>query len=336
MEGKLKDKNGGCMYISGVPGTGKTATVSRCLLALQKRYKFKSICVNALSLTEPKQVYVEIFKQISKGGNLTVRWDEALERLRTYFVKTIHESHILVIDELDKLCTRKQDVIYNLLDLPGNARTPLIVIAIANTMDLPERLLSNKVNSRLGLTRVSFRPYKFSELADIVKLKLGSNLVNAFRNEAIEFVARKVAAVSGDARRAIALCARATELAKSQNAPSVTMEIINLTLKETSGSNNARAIKSLPTLHKTVLRATAHEVSRTGNDETSFSQIVRVCNEFCTLDGLSNFSVSQLLMAVQTLGAIRLIIAQDGQKDTGGTILLNISADDIHFALKDD
>lgn len=54
------------MYISGVPGTGKTATVCEIMKVLNDDSKkrklpdFKFISVNALSLTEPRQVYVEV------------------------------------------------------------------------------------------------------------------------------------------------------------------------------------------------------------------------------------------------------------------------------------
>lgn len=41
--------------------------------------------------------------------------------------------------QLDILCTKRQDVVYNLLDWPTKAKNQLIVITIANTMDLPER-----------------------------------------------------------------------------------------------------------------------------------------------------------------------------------------------------
>jgi Cdc6-like AAA superfamily ATPase len=55
------------------------------------------------------------------------------------------------MDELDLLVTKKQTVMYNFFEWPNRANSKLIVIAVANTMDLPERMLSNKVSSRLGV-----------------------------------------------------------------------------------------------------------------------------------------------------------------------------------------
>lgn len=53
---------------------------------------------------------------------------------------------------------------YNLFDWPSCPGSKLIVVAIANTMDLPERIMMNRVSSRLGLTRMTFQPYTFKQL----------------------------------------------------------------------------------------------------------------------------------------------------------------------------
>lgn len=45
----------------------------------------------------------------------------------------------LIPFQLDILCTKRQDVVYNLLDWPTKTNAQLIVVTIANTMDLPER-----------------------------------------------------------------------------------------------------------------------------------------------------------------------------------------------------
>ena len=113
------------------------------------------------------------------------------------------------------LCTKKQDILYNLFDWPYKKNSKWIVIAIANAMNLPEQVMMNKISSRLGLTRLIFQPYKHEELEEIVTLRLQE--LNVFDMDAIVFAARKVAAVSGDARRALEICRRATELAEKES-----------------------------------------------------------------------------------------------------------------------
>ena len=54
------------MYISGVPGTGKTATVHQVIRTLKEEYEdgdlapFKYIEINGMKLTEPNQAYAQI------------------------------------------------------------------------------------------------------------------------------------------------------------------------------------------------------------------------------------------------------------------------------------
>lgn len=55
------------------------------------------------------------------------------------------------MDELDQLVTAKQDVVYNFFNWPTIANSKLVVIAVANTMDLPERVMTGRVRSRLGI-----------------------------------------------------------------------------------------------------------------------------------------------------------------------------------------
>lgn len=112
------------------------------------------------------------------------------------------------------LCTKKQDVLYNLFEWPYKKNSKWIVVAIANAMNLPEQVAS-KISSRLGLSRMNFQPYTHAQLEEIVRLRLEE--LSIFDSDAITYAARKVAAVSGDARRALEICRRATELAERDN-----------------------------------------------------------------------------------------------------------------------
>jgi len=59
-----------CMYISGVPGTGKTATVHQVISFLREEYEsgdvpyFKFIEINGMRLTDPHQAYVQILEVV--------------------------------------------------------------------------------------------------------------------------------------------------------------------------------------------------------------------------------------------------------------------------------
>lgn len=64
-----------------------------------------------------------------------------------------HCPSVVLMDELDQLMTTKQDVVYNFFNWPTLVGSKLIVLAVANTMDLPERVMSGRVRSRLGACR---------------------------------------------------------------------------------------------------------------------------------------------------------------------------------------
>lgn len=62
---------------------------------------------------------------------------------------------VVLMDELDQLLTTKQDVVYNFFNWPTLVGCKLVVVAVANTFDLPERVMSGRVRSRLGTCRLT-------------------------------------------------------------------------------------------------------------------------------------------------------------------------------------
>lgn len=61
------------MYISGVPGTGKTATVCSALKILKEEADlpdFQLVEVNGMRIAEPRQAYVQIYKQLTGKNSL--------------------------------------------------------------------------------------------------------------------------------------------------------------------------------------------------------------------------------------------------------------------------
>lgn len=76
----------------------------------------------------------------------------------------------------------------------------MLVISIANTMDLPERLQS-KITSRIGNERLVYEPYKAVQIEQILESRLKD--VSIFEARSLNLVSKKVATVSGDIRRSL-------------------------------------------------------------------------------------------------------------------------------------
>ena len=71
-------------------------------------------------------------------------------------------------------------MLYNLFEWPTRANARLVVLGVANTMDLPERMLP-RVCSRLGLRRISFAPYDHTQLQAVIASRLrGYNMYNIY------------------------------------------------------------------------------------------------------------------------------------------------------------
>ncbi|KAI9281552.1 P-loop containing nucleoside triphosphate hydrolase protein [Sporodiniella umbellata] len=353
LESAIEESTGTCIYISGVPGTGKTATVHEVIRHLQHQTEDKNLPefdfveINGMKLTDPNQAYSILWECMSKSsGNDRVRKytaTHALELLEEKFSKPNDDQKVTVVlmDELDLLVTKKQTVMYNFFDWPSKPLSKLIVVAIANTMDLPERLMSNKVASRIGLTRINFQPYRYDQLIQIVQSRLDG--IDAFSKEAVEFAARKVSAVSGDARRALDICRRAVEIVEQKSTITagekkmqVTIAVIDGAIKEMFSSPYVSFVRSC-SLHQKIFLVSCMQVTRsTGLGEIEFGDICHHHTQTCKWHNIEPPNVSDLMRVLESLGQCRALVMEGGKMDIHMRISLNLMEQDIIMACKDD
>ncbi|GJU53727.1 origin of replication complex subunit 1A-like protein [Tanacetum coccineum] len=342
---------GRCLYIHGVPGTGKTMSVLSVMRTLRsevdagitKPYSFVEI--NGLKLATPENIYRVIYEGLTGHR---VSWKKALNLLNDRFSNGIKSSKhddrpcILLIDELDLLVTRNQSVLYNILDWPTKPDSKLIVIGIANTMDLPEKLLP-RISSRMGILRLCFAPYNYMQLQEIIGCRLKG--IDAFEKQAIEFASRKVAAVSGDARRALEICRRAAELAdyRVKNSTSlpktgkalVGMSEVEAAIQEMFQAPHIQVMRSCSKLSKVFLAAMVHELYKTGMSETTFEKLAQTVSCLCTSNGITFPGWDTLLRIGCKLGESRIVLCESGASHRLQKLQLNFPSDDVSFALKD-
>ncbi|XP_062479238.1 origin recognition complex subunit 1 [Pezoporus occidentalis] len=343
VESKLIDETGGCMYISGVPGTGKTATVREVMCSLQQAAEndelpsFHFLEINGMKLTDPHQAYVQILELLT-GQKVTATHAAVLLGKLFNTPGPKRKTTVLVVDELDLLWTRKQNVMYNLFDWPTQKHSKLIILAIANTMDLPERIMMNRVASRLGLTRMSFQPYTYKQLQQIISSRL--NNIKAFEEDAIQLVSRKVAALSGDARRCLDICRRATEICEfdSQKGTPEIVRMAHVTeaIDEMFSSPYVNAIRNASLHEQIFLKAILAEFRRAGVEEATVQQVYRHLLALCRMEGIPSPTVSEVMAVCSRLGACRLLLVESSAKYLELRVRLNVSQDDIMYALKDE
>eukprot|EP00045_Choanoeca_perplexa_P010300 m.103652 g.103652 ORF g.103652 m.103652 type:complete len:1030 (-) comp15228_c0_seq3:78-3167(-) len=339
---KLEARTSGCMFVSGVPGTGKTATiraVARDLQAQLDRQElpfFQFVEINAMSLTAPQQAYSELWSKISENKDKSVPATQACQLLRKRFTTPAPRRHscVVLLDEVDYLHTRKQDVLYSLFDWPTHKHSQLILVAVANTMDLPERVMAHRVSSRLGLTRSTFSPYTREQLVEILKSRVEG--VDAFDDSALELCSRKVSAVSGDARRALGICRRAAEMMREKGQTKVDILTVSAALTELSSSSTLSAIRHAALHERVCLLALLCCFRQRGVEEAQFRDLqaehLKLCQKFAVVVP----SPSTISKVVSSLGSCRVLLLEHGRMDMHRRVRLNCSQDDVFFALRDD
>jgi origin recognition complex subunit 1 len=339
LESAISEGLGACIYISGTPGTGKTATVREAIAQLNSAViaeeldDFIFVEINGMKVTDPHQSYSLLWEAL-KGDRVSP--SQALDLLEREF------SHpnprrvpcVVLMDELDQLVTKNQGVMYNFFNWPGLRHSRLIVLAVANTMDLPERTLSNKISSRLGeqispppqnryktdlsltgLTRIQFPGYKHEQLMEIIQSRLEGVPGGIVEQDAVQYASRKVAAVSGDARRALDICRRAVELAEAESlsnaslpaTPSkkmgkdniaqqaskglsrVTIATIKRAINEATTNPLQQYLRDLPLSSKLLLAALLAKFRRTGLIESVLGEVIEEAKRIASMTVESGF-----------------------------------------------
>ncbi|KAF8366610.1 cdc-6 [Pristionchus pacificus] len=206
VDGSIAEKKPLFIYISGSPGTGKTATTALVLkLFTMAPRKIKTCIVNCTSLTKGDALCAAIMNKIEKPCPVTT----ALYKF-TAFVSALTKTFILVLDEADFV---EEKALTTIFSMPASVSSHLIVIGIANKIDLTERTL-RKIKLKIEPVRMVFPRYSKDELAYIIKSKMEEEMKEGERLDAtgVDLCARKVSAVNGDVREGMSVmrqsCAR--------------------------------------------------------------------------------------------------------------------------------
>ncbi|XP_045426755.1 cell division control protein 6 homolog isoform X2 [Pipistrellus kuhlii] len=202
-------RKAGSLYLSGAPGTGKTACLSRILQDLKKELKsFKTIMLNCMSLRRAQAVFPAIAQEIGQEGASRPAGKDMMKKLENHFTAEKGPMVVLVLDEMDQLDSKGQDVLYTLFEWPWLSNSRLVLIGIANTLDLTDRILPRlQAREKCRPRLLNFPPYTRNQIATILQDRLNQvSRDQILDSAAIQFCARKVSAVSGDVRKALDVC----------------------------------------------------------------------------------------------------------------------------------
>ncbi|XP_054460590.1 cell division control protein 6 homolog [Anoplopoma fimbria] len=209
LEEKALQRVPGSLYISGAPGTGKTACLNCVLQEMKAELScVQTVVVNCMSLRSSHAIFRLLADKLRAPGG-----QNGLQR----FLTAPGPAVLLVLDEMDQLDSKSQDVLYTIFEWPYLTESRLCLVGIANALDLTDRILPRlQARPHCRPLLLHFPPYSRQELTAIVQDRLSQASAEGILDaSAVQFCARKVSAVSGDARKALDICRRAVEVVES-------------------------------------------------------------------------------------------------------------------------
>lgn len=226
LEHCIKYHTSGALYVSGLPGTGKSASVSEILQTLVKTHEklgeIEIAKINCMTIDKPDQTYSVIakeFEYLDRRSRMGPR--DCYDLLQKQF-KRKDKTHILVLDELDRIVTTNQEILFRIFEWSCGTGTNLVVIGIANAIDLTDRFLPRLQAHKLKPEVVAFKPYTAQGITKIIEARLALLPKKLMHPAAVRICAAKTAANSGDLRKAFDVCRRAIEVVEEEEAKKVT------------------------------------------------------------------------------------------------------------------
>jgi cell division control protein 6 len=174
-----------------------------------------------MSLHTPSSIYASLLDSFSSDGT-------ELSDLESLFISSKkNQIYVLVLDEIDHLLSH--DLLPTLFELSLRKNSRLLLVGIANALDLTDRFLPRLKAKNLEPELLPFLPYTAPQISEVLTTRLRSLLSPAEKEScestflpfvhpaAVQLLSRKVAAASGDLRKAFDILRRALELVEMES-----------------------------------------------------------------------------------------------------------------------
>lgn len=219
VENSINSKAGGCLYVSGPPGTGKSALLNEVCKQHQESGNVSMSVVNCMSVRNTKDLSGKL------SEDLGLQEDAGFEYLRSCFAgakSKTEKKYLVILDEVDCLVDLDLSLLYGLFEWSMSPSSQLILIGIANALDLTDRFLPRLKSRNLKPELLPFMPYAAAQIAEVITARLKSlmpeesSIVPFLQPAAVQFCAKKVASQTGDLRKAFDICRKAVELVEQE------------------------------------------------------------------------------------------------------------------------
>ncbi|KAJ6594225.1 P-loop containing nucleoside triphosphate hydrolase protein [Mycena capillaripes] len=222
------------LYISGSPGTGKTALVNSVLRTLDVNH-VKVVTINCMALNSVDVLWERLIEELgataekkrkTAGRPKKLQGRDMVDALLT----VLPTKCIIILDELDHIAPTAQSLT-SLFSLSASRPSTLRVVGIANTHTLTASSSAAFVPSSSNVRTLHFAPYTPAQLLQILQSRLAPLYVSdasedadsaeSARQAATKFLAppalnlltKKIAALTGDVRSLFEVLRGAIDLA---------------------------------------------------------------------------------------------------------------------------
>ncbi|KAM3623199.1 uncharacterized protein V6R79_008357 [Siganus canaliculatus] len=346
LEEKVLQRLPGSLYISGAPGTGKTACLN-CVLQDMKAElaSVQTVVVNCMSLRSSHSIFPLLADKLKAPGG-----QSGLHR----FLAAPGPAVLLVLDEMDQLDSKAQDVLYTIFEWPYLPQSRLCLIGIANALDLTDRILPRlQARPHCRPQLLNFRPYSREELTAIVQDRLTQASAEGIMDaSAVQFCARKVSAVSGDARKALDICRRAVEVVESDErkkpsdqkaeskAARVSLPQVARVLSEVYGDRMASQCggsdgESFPLQQKLLVCCLLLLIRNGKSKEVVLGKLHEVYSRLCAQRQVSAVGQGECLSLCSLLESRGIFALKKAKEARLTKVFLKIEEKDVENALKD-
>jgi len=234
----------GCLYVSGMPGTGKTALVRDVLRARRERHLY----INCVGHAHPGSIVAQLAAALGLDDMAQLAHAPPAEAAPL----------IVVLDEMDHLLHTHDEVLHTLFCLPAQVRqhstARLALVGIANSLDLTERFVPWLRSLGVPPALLHFAPLSAGEVCELLETRLRDAATMVTR-PALQLLARKLSASTGDVRRALDTCRQALDLAEQGAHAQVTPTLVLRVLAQMAGHAQVQRVRALSVHAKLLLLA---------------------------------------------------------------------------------
>lgn len=215
--------------MSGPPGTGKSALVTEVCRDIQGTPNVRTAYINCMIIKSPRDIYSKLIEELTDEEDHAELIDDEIAHLQAMLLpkkKSLGPVYVVTLDEIDNLLTLGSEILCKLFEWSLHRASRLILIGIANALDLTDRFLPRLKARNLKPRLLPFLPYTATQIASVITTKLQTlseaspdvspGQIPFVHPTAIQFCSKKVAAQTGDLRKAFDIMRRTIDLVENE------------------------------------------------------------------------------------------------------------------------